>query len=154
MIFADQLSLAVLLLSVGLGAWRGWISQVLSMLGFIGVFFLTRRYGPVVSDGLPLGGQGEFLRPLLGGGFVLLVTLFCTHSLTRLHQKLFVSSGTQPAHRILGGGMGFISGCFFILALATIIELTQWRESPWWQRAMVNEISMGASEHLKHLLAE
>ena len=60
--FLDGLFLITILCSIGIGAYRGWLPQALSMLGFVAAFVAVVKLGPSIGAWLPLGGPGEAMR--------------------------------------------------------------------------------------------
>ena len=66
----DWIVLAVFALSMLVGAWRGLVYEVLSLLGWIVAFVVARLWGGEVAGLLPLAGWEPQLR--YAAGFVLL----------------------------------------------------------------------------------
>ena len=50
----DWILLALLAASMVLGAWRGLVYEVLSVLGWIAAFLLAQWFAPDVADKLPM----------------------------------------------------------------------------------------------------
>ena len=66
----DWIFLIVLLGSLALGAWRGFVYEVMSVLSWLLAFFLAQWFGMDVGQWLPMGGMSDVLR--FAAGFVLL----------------------------------------------------------------------------------
>ncbi len=145
----DGLFLTTILCSIGIGAYRGWLPQALSMVGFVAAFVAVVKLGPSIGLWLPLGGPGEALRDDMGALIALIVTLFLGHQAVVLHRKLFTRSGPQPAHRTLGGIFGMVSGVFVLLLVSAMIDLTAWRESTWWKGTSKESVTRFLLEHMK-----
>ena len=62
----DLVFLAVLVLSLTLGAWRGLVYEVLSVASWIAAFVAAQWFAPVVAQRLPLGSSGDGVRYLAG----------------------------------------------------------------------------------------
>ena len=58
----DWVFLTVLAASLALGAWRGLVYEVLSVLGWIAAFVLAQWLAPDAAAWLPMGRSGEALR--------------------------------------------------------------------------------------------
>ena len=58
----DWILLALLAASMLLGAMRGLVYEVLSVMGWIAAFLLAQWFAPTVSEKLPMQGSGETLR--------------------------------------------------------------------------------------------
>ena len=81
--------LSTLFISVVIGAYRGWLPQALSMLGFLAAFVAFVKLGPTIAQWLPLRGPGESLRENLGALIALIGTLILGHQAVVLHKKSF-----------------------------------------------------------------
>ena len=137
----DWTFILTLVISMLIGAYRGWLPQALSMLGFLAAFVAFVKLGPTVAQWLPLSGPGESIRDNLGALIALIGTSVLGHQVVVLHRKLFTRSGPQPAHRTLGAVFGMFSGVLVLLAASSIINLSEWRDASWWQNTIEAEVS-------------
>jgi membrane protein required for colicin V production len=137
-----------LVLAMGIGAYRGWLPQALSMLGFFVAFLGVIYVGPWIARHLPLSGPGEPFRDDVGALLALLVTLYVAHLGVRLHKHILTHNGVQPAHRSLGAVFGLISGMLVCLAMGSLIELTELRDQDWWRLSLEKNITTFVLEHL------
>lgn len=137
-----------LVLAMGIGAYRGWLPQALSMLGFLVAFFGVIYVGPWVAAFLPLSGPGEPYRDDVGALLALLVTLYVAHLGVILHRHIFTHNGVQPAHRSLGAVFGLFSGVLVCLAIGSLIELTELRDQSWWRVSLEKNITTFVLEHI------
>lgn len=139
----DLLVLLVLVLSVGVGAWRGAVYEVMSLLGWLVAWTLAQAWGPDVSLNLPVGEEGSALR--LGAGFVatFIGALVLWRLVTWLVQQVLQASPLAPLDRALGAGFGLLRGGVIVLLAVLLLSLTPlakgqgWRESAGiqWSRA-------------------
>ena len=67
---------AVLLASLVLGAWRGLVYEVLSVLSWGAAFVLAQWFAPDVGAQLPMTGATEIIRYAAGFVLVFIATLF------------------------------------------------------------------------------
>ena len=58
----DWIFLAVLLLSMVIGAWRGLVFEVLSLLTWAAAFVLAQWFAPAAAQWLPMSGATEGIR--------------------------------------------------------------------------------------------
>ena len=137
-----------LMLAMGIGAYRGWLPQALSMLGFLVAFFGVIYVGPWVAAYLPLSGPGEPYRDDIGALLALLVTLYSAHLAVLLHRHIFTHNGVQPAHRSLGAVFGLMSGVLVCLAIGSLIELTELRDQNWWRVSLEKNFTTFVLEHV------
>ena len=62
MVTVDWVFLAVLGFSMLLGAWRGLVYEVLSVLGWLVSFYAAQYFAPVVAGWLPFQSSSETVR--------------------------------------------------------------------------------------------
>ena len=123
----------ILLMSVAIGCYRGWLPQALSMLGFLLALLGIIIIGPEIAKFLPLSGPIEHYRGDIGAFTAFITTLYVVHLGSKLHRRIYTHNGVQPAHRTLGAIFGLFSGFFLSLAIGFLIEVTELRSQSWWQ---------------------
>jgi membrane protein required for colicin V production len=143
--------LSTLLICVPVGAWRGWVSQALTMLGLLIAVLSTMNFGPVLAMQLPLSGPGESFRNDLGVLVVLVVTVYLGHLISTIHAHIFVARGKEPAHRVLGGFMGLVSGFLLLMAVFLMIDVTELRNTTWWSGSLESNVFNALMSHLKQI---
>ena len=148
----DWIFLAVLLVSLVLGAWRGFVYEVMSVLNWLQAFFLAQWLAPDVGPHLPMGSASEVFRFAAGFVIVFVVAALAGGAVVWLVTKLVVSSGLQRVDRALGAGFGLVRGMILLLAVAVVMEMTPWRASPWWRESNGVAISKATLAWLKPVL--
>ena len=106
--YLDWFFLSVIFISMMIGAYRGWLPQALSMLGFLAAFVAFVKLGPSIAQWLPLSGPGEALRDNLGALIALIGTLILGHQAVVLHKKLLPA----VAPNLLTERWAAFSACF------------------------------------------
>lgn len=150
----DLLLLLVLLVSVLVGAWRGLLYEVLSVLGWVAAFVLAQWWAVAVGERLPLGDAAEPLRYAAGFALVFIGVAFVSGLLAWLVKKLIESVGLRPVDRTLGALFGLLRGTLVLLAVALVVVMTPMRDSESW-RASVGAAALGSTLHtLRPLLPE
>ena len=144
----------ILLASLALGAWRGLIYEVLSVVSWIAAFILAQWFAPDVAQKLPMAGAGEAVRYAAGFALVFVVSVLAGSLLAKLVQKLFLAVGLQPADRALGAAFGLVRGVALLLTATVVIVMTPLRASEWWQESVGAGITMSALKGLKPVLPE
>lgn len=132
----------VLFMSVGIGCYRGWLPQALSMLGFLLALLGIIIIGPEIAKWLPLSGPIEHYRGDIGALTAFIATLYLVHLGARLHRYIYTHNGVQPAHRTLGAIFGLFSGFFLSLAIGFLIEFTELRNQNWWQGSIEENLTI------------
>ena len=150
----DWIFVAVLLTSLLLGAWRGLVYEVLSLLSWIAAFILAQWFAPDVAPKLPMAGASEAVRYALAFVLVFVLSVFVGGLLASLIKKLFAAVGLQPADRALGAAFGLLRGVVLLLAATVVIGMTPLKASPWWQQSVGAGVTLAALTALKPVLAQ
>ena len=148
----DWIFIAVLLASLLLGAWRGLVYEVLSLLSWIAAFVLAQWFAPDLAPKLPMTGAGEALRYAAAFALVFVLCVFVGGLLAKLVQKLFAAVGLQPADRALGSVFGVLRGVVLLLAATVVIGMTPLRSGAWWQQSVGAGFTLAALAGLKPVL--
>jgi len=131
----DWVFVAVLLASMLIGAWRGLVFEVLSVLGWVVSFFVAQWFAADAAALLPMGGSGESLRYAAGFVVVFVASVFACGFLAWLAKKLVEAVGLRPADRTLGAVFGVLRGLVLLLAVAVVAGITPVHEAQWWQES-------------------
>lgn len=150
----DWTFLAVLLGSLALGAWRGFVSEVMSVLNWVLAFVLAQWLGQDVGAHLPMSGMSEVLR--FAAGFVLVFVLVALAGgmLVWLLTRLVATSGLQRVDRALGAGFGVVRGAILLLAFTVVVEMTPLKTDRWWRDSTAAGVSIAALNGLKPVLPD
>ena len=150
----DWIFVAVLVISLMVGAWRGLVYELLSLVNWIAAFVLAQWLAPDVAHYLPVSNATEVVR--YGAGFVVVfvVALFAGGLLAFGVRKLVEAVGLRPVDRVLGAAFGLARGTVVLLALAVVAGMTPVVKSPWWQESTGAGVATVALEGLKPVLPE
>jgi membrane protein required for colicin V production len=132
----DWILLAVLLLSMALGAWRGLVYEVLSVLGWFAAFIVAQLYAATVGQMLPMSGATEALRYAAGFVITFIASAFAAGLLAWLAKKLIETVGLRPVDRTLGAFFGLLRGAVILLATTTAVLMTPLKEGEWWKQSV------------------
>jgi membrane protein required for colicin V production len=150
----DWVVLALLGLSFLVGAWRGLMFEVLSVLSWVAAFVLAQWLGPEVAAWLPMEGAAEPLRFAAGFVLVFVAAVFAGGLLAWLTRKLVEAVGLRPADRALGALFGLVRGLVLVLALAVVVNMTALRSSGWWSESVTADLATAALRGMKPVLPE
>jgi membrane protein required for colicin V production len=133
--WVDWALLAVLVLSVAVGLWRGLVFEVLSLLGWIAAYVVAQAFASSVAPLLPVGSAGGSLNHAAAFALVFFAALVLWALASRLLRVLIHATPLQAIDRVLGGGFGLLRGVVLLLAVATVVLLTPAQRAPAWQRS-------------------
>ena len=150
----DWIFLAVLAGSLLLGAWRGLVYELVSVLGWIAAFVLAQWWAPEVATRLPLSGVTDPVRYAAAFVLVFVAAAFAGGLLAWLTRKLVQAIGLRPVDRTLGAAFGLVRGVVLLLAAAVVMDLTPLKSSEAWQTSTGAGVLSAALKGLKPVLPE
>ena len=133
--WVDWALLAVLLASVIVGLVRGFVFELLSLLGWVAAWFAAQWFAPPVATWLPVGTPGSALN--LGAAFALtfIAALVVWTLAARLIRLVLHATPLSLPDRLLGALFGALRGVVLLLALAVVVGLTPAARSAAWQQS-------------------
>ena len=150
----DWILLGVLGASFLLGAWRGLVYEVLSVLVWVAAFFVAQWFAPEVAAHLPQGSMSEAVRFVVAFGLVFILTAFAGGLVASLVKKLVEAVGMRPVDRLLGAVFGVARAAVALLVLAVVVHLLALSGSAWWQTSQSAVVLDAALQGLKPALPE
>jgi len=153
-VVADWAFLGVLAVSLIIGAWRGLVYEVLSVLGWALSFYLAQWFAPDLAGRLPLQGASEPVRYAAAFVLIFVVAVVLAGLLAVLFKKMVEAVGLRPVDRTLGAAFGLVRGVILLLALTVVINMTAFKSSIWWQQSQGAEVLTAALKGLKPVLPE
>ena len=150
----DWIFSAVLVLSMLLGALRGLVYEVLSVLGWAVSFYAAQYFAPQVASWLPLQSSSETVRYAAAFVLVFVASLFAAGLIAFLGKKLIAAFGLRPVDRTMGAAFGVVRGVILLLAAAVVMDLTALKNSVWWQESKGAPLLTATLKGLKPALPE
>jgi membrane protein required for colicin V production len=155
--WVDLAFAAVLLISIGIGLWRGLIFEVMSLAGWVVAYFAASPLAPVVEDLLPASMTSKFgpaalhvVTLAMAFFFVLLVWSLAS----RLVKTLIHATPLSVVDRLGGAGFGALRGVFIALLLVLIIGASPLAESSTWRASRAAPVLTGVLQDAAPLLPE
>ena len=131
----DWILIGVLGFSLLLGAWRGLVYEVLSVMGWVVSFYAAQWLAPQLAEFLPIRSASQSLRYAAAFILIFIASLFACGLLAFLLKKLVQSLGLRPVDRTLGAAFGVVRGLILLLAATVVINMTAFKTSDWWQES-------------------
>jgi membrane protein required for colicin V production len=152
--WADLAIVFALLVSVVVGAVRGFVFEALSLGAWVLAYLAAPFLAPVVGSWLPPqsvpGGWQEVAAVVLA--FVLVLVL-CGLA-ARLLRALLHATPLKAADRLLGSGFGLLRGVLLVLLAAVLIGFTPLRQHPAWTESHARPAAATALQALAPLLPQ
>jgi len=130
--WVDWTLLAILLLSIAVGLWRGLVFELMSLVGWIVAYVLAQAYSPFVAERLHVGAPGSALNQAAGFVATFVAALLIWALLARLVRMVVRATPLTVPDRLLGAVFGLLRGALLLLAVATVVAFTPAAKSPDW----------------------
>jgi membrane protein required for colicin V production len=150
----DWILLAVLAVSLVLGAVRGLVYEVLSVASWVAAFVLAQWLAPRAALWLPMGQASEVLRYAAGFGVVFIGSLLLAGLITWGVRKAVEAVGLRPVDRVLGAAFGLVRGAVIVLAATVVTLMTPLQETPAWTQSTGAATATATLKYLKPILPE
>ncbi|MFG6469166.1 CvpA family protein [Roseateles sp. BYS87W] len=142
---------ALLLISIGVGLWRGLVFEVMSLAGWLVAYLAAGPLSPLVESLLPQRWT-ESLGPAalhfvsLVASFVLVLIVWSLAS--RLVKTLIQASPLSALDRLGGAGFGTLRGVLVALLLVLVIGASPLAQSATWQASRAVPVLAGVLQGL------
>ncbi|ABN73528.1 MULTISPECIES: CvpA family protein [Actinobacillus] len=137
----DIIVIGLIAFSILVSLWRGFISEVLSLAGWVVAFFVASGFYPYLSSYLTQVNSvylqnSEYLRNGVAAAVLFILTLIVCGIITALLSKLIDTTGLSATDRVLGGAFGALRGIlivaailFFLDTFSSASQTELWKES-------------------------
>jgi membrane protein required for colicin V production len=148
----DWIFCAVLLVSVLLGAWRGLVFEVLSLLSWLVALVAARCFAIDMALLLPMQGSSDGLRYAAGFVVVFVAVLLVGSLIAVVSKKLMTSVGLRPVDRVLGALFGSLRGGLLLLLATAVVHATPLKSTAAWQESVGAGLAMAVLKAVKPAL--
>ena len=131
MTWLDYAVIAILVLSIAWGIWRGLVHEVLSLVGWILAFVVGNLLAMPLAGRLPAAMRPE-LRVVVAYVVIFVGTLVVAALLAALFTKFIKVSVLHSLNRWLGALFGLLRGLLIVVVLAMVAGLTSLPRRPDW----------------------
>ncbi|AWI51814.1 colicin V synthesis protein [Actinobacillus porcitonsillarum] len=138
----DIIIIGLIAFSILVSLWRGFVSEALSLAGWVIAFWVASSFYPYLSGYLTQVNSiylqnSEFLRNGIAAGALFIVVLIICGVINALLSKIIDTTGIlSTTDRILGGAFGALRGIlivaaalFFLDTFTSVSQSELWKES-------------------------
>lgn len=124
----DIIIIGIIAFSILVSLWRGFVSEALSLGGWVLAFWIASSFYPYLSGYLTQINSvylqnSEFLRNGVAAAILFLVTLIVCGVISALLQKMVDMTGVlSTTDRILGGAFGVLRGVLIVAAILFFLD--------------------------------
>lgn len=130
--WVDIALLAVFGLSVLVGLWRGFVFEIVSLLGWLVAFVMANSAGPFLADFVPVASSPE-VKLWIAYLIVFVVILLTCTLLARMLRALVAATPLSFVDHLLGGVFGAARGALICVVVATLVMLSPYASSTAWK---------------------
>ena len=132
--WVDIALLAVFVLSVLIGLWRGFVFEIVSLLGWLVAFVIANSAGPFLAEFVPFGNEPQVKLWIAYIVVFLLILVTCT-LLARMLRALIAATPLSFVDHLLGGVFGVVRGALICVVVATLVMLSPYATSTTWKKS-------------------
>lgn len=137
----DFIIIGIIVFSLLVSLWRGFVREVLSLVGWVIAFFVASKfYQPMAQlllqfDSVYLNNS-EYLRNGIAAGILFIAVLIISGIINALLAKLVDKTGLSGTDRVLGAGFGILRGVFIVAAILFFLDtFTAFSQSELWKES-------------------
>jgi len=131
----DYTVFAIVLLSALLGWWRGFVYEVLSLLGWIAAWMVARLFAASIAPYMPAALGAGSARTAAAFIALFVVTLIVGGIVAWMLSKLVKWVGLGWLDGLLGLSFGMLRGVLVVLVLVVLAGMTSLPQEPFWRNA-------------------
>jgi membrane protein required for colicin V production len=128
----------VLLISLLIGLWRGFVHEALSLVGIPLAFTLSKMYVEQLAPLLPL--SQESTRLMVAFALLFIAAMIVWGVLVWMIARLVKAAGLGWPNNVLGALFGLLRGVFVVLALVWLAGMTYFPEHHAWREAQMSRV--------------
>jgi membrane protein required for colicin V production len=151
----DYAVMAVIALSAMRGTWRGFLSEVFGLIGWIVAFLVAARFVGLLVPYVPANWPGGALTQwLIAFAAIVIGVMLLASVANALLSRLVQVSGLGGIDRSLGLVFGLVRGVILVLVLVALGGLTELPKQEFWRNALLRPYAEQGVRELKPLLPE
>ena len=154
MTWLDYAVVGVFVASLAVGAWRGLVREVLSILGWVIAFLAANLLAGPLGTHMPQAIPSPELRVAAAYVAIFIASLIVTSLLGLLISRIVKAAGLGGVDRALGALFGAARGLLIVLAAVLLAGLTSAPRQPFWRDSASGPFLVQAAKVLKPLLPQ
>ena len=150
----DYTVIAVMVLSVGIGWWRGLVYEAVTFFSWIAAYIVARVFAEDAMSLLPLGLGSDVARLIVAFIGLFILTLGAGSVLAWVLHKMIKTAGLTRLDGSLGALFGMLRGMILIVALTLLAGMTDLPQTPVWQNALMSGVLQAIAVQARSLLPD
>lgn len=141
MTWFDYAVITIVAWSVWMGWWRGFVHEVLSLLGWVAAYLVASWQSVNFAAFMPSGLGMEAIRIAAAFVFLFVATLIASGVVVWILSKFVKWTGLGWVDGLFGGLFGMSRGILLVLVLVLLAGLTDLPKKPFWREAVLSQES-------------
>jgi membrane protein required for colicin V production len=137
MIWVDYAILTIIVISALISIWRGFVKEVLSLIGWILAFWVAFSFVHTGAQWLKGYISVPSVRLAVAFTVLFVVTLLVAGVVNFLLGKLVSATGLSGTDRMLGVFFGIGRGAAIVAVLVLLAGTTPLPRDPWWKQSLL-----------------
>jgi len=154
MTWLDYAVIGVFAISLALGAWRGLVRELISILGWVIAFLAANLLAGPLGPSMPQAIPSPELRVAAAFVAVFAGSLIVTSLAGLLLSKIVKAVGLGGLDRLLGAMFGAARALLIVLAGALLAGLTSAPQQPYWKNSASGPLLARVVGEVKPLLPQ
>lgn len=150
----DYAVFGIIAVSIGLGWWRGFVYELLSLLGWIAAGLIARTYAPDVVQFVPDLVSAEVAKMAVAYAGLFMLSMIVSGVLAWAISKLVKIVGLGLMDGVMGSVFGLLRGMLLVLILVLLAGLTSVPQMPVWRDAWSSPLLQKVAIFTKDFLPE
>ena len=132
---ADYLIVLLCVLSAGIGIWRGFVKEALSLLTLLAAVWLAWRFAGLIEPKLANWAADADVRMWTARVIVFVFAIVVGAVISWFARQLIRHTGLSGVDRLLGGAFGFARGVLIVGLMVIVLDFVGLDQNDWWQGA-------------------
>lgn len=150
--WVDFAIIGIILLSVIIGLWRGFVQEMLSLVGWVLAVWVTITFNEPLEQWLQPQIETPILRTALAMGLLFFGVLLLSTLVNFFLARLIGRAGLSKVNRTVGLAFGVARGVLLITVAVLLAGLTNVPRESWWHQSMLvphfQELALWSSQWL------
>ncbi len=133
----DWAVVALVAVSLLLGALRGFVREVFSLIGWVAGAYLALRFATALGERIPLEIEWPIVKTVLAGIAIIAACVFAAALIGWIAHRFLVAAKLTAADRSLGAVFGLARGVVIVALAVFIARDTQIARQPFWRDSLL-----------------
>ena len=136
MVFIDYFLAFIILISLFFGFYRGFIRELLALIGLVIAFYCANKYSDLFISYVPFGFD-DSINKIITYLVIFILVLIISALIIKLINKFIKSAGLSFINIFMGGFFGFIRGLLISVLIIYLAEKSEFSLSESWYTSSV-----------------